>query len=67
MLRALDAGKHALVELPLAGNLADAQRVVQAAERSDQQVFVDMFERFIPANRPWSTPSAPAPTGGSSS
>jgi UDP-N-acetylglucosamine 3-dehydrogenase len=51
VLRALDAGKHALVELPLAGNLADAQRVVQVAKRSYKQVFVDMFERFIPANQ----------------
>ena len=51
VLRALQAGMHALVELPLADNLADAQRVVEAAERSDRQVFVDMFERFIPANR----------------
>ncbi|MFI6999293.1 Gfo/Idh/MocA family protein [Nocardia sp. NPDC050175] len=51
VLRALDAGKHALVELPLADNLADAQRVAEAADRSDRQVFVDMFERFIPANQ----------------
>jgi UDP-N-acetylglucosamine 3-dehydrogenase len=51
VLRALDAGKHALVELPLADNLDDAHRVIQAAEGSDKQVFVDMFERFIPANR----------------
>ncbi|MEU8900428.1 Gfo/Idh/MocA family oxidoreductase [Nocardia sp. NPDC048505] len=51
VLRALDAGKHALVELPLADNLDDARRVVEAAERSDRQVFVDMFERFIPANQ----------------
>ena len=51
VLRALQADKHALVELPLADNLTDAQRVVEAAERSDRQVFVDMFERFIPANR----------------
>lgn len=50
-LRALEAGKHALVELPLADNLRDAQRVVAAAALSDKQVFVDMFERFIPANR----------------
>jgi UDP-N-acetylglucosamine 3-dehydrogenase len=35
VLRALDAGKHALVD----------------AKRSDKQVFVDMFERFIPANQ----------------
>jgi UDP-N-acetylglucosamine 3-dehydrogenase len=51
VLRALDAGKHALVELPLADHLADAQRVATAAERSDKQVFVNMFERFIPANQ----------------
>jgi predicted dehydrogenase len=51
VLRALEAGKHVLVELPLADNIDDAQRVVGAAERSDRQVFVDMFERFIPANR----------------
>ncbi|GAA2680134.1 Gfo/Idh/MocA family oxidoreductase [Streptomyces lunalinharesii] len=51
VLRALEAGKHALVELPLADSLADAQRVAEATARSDKQVFVDMFERFIPANR----------------
>ncbi|QHC24579.1 Gfo/Idh/MocA family protein [Streptomyces sp. GS7] len=51
VLRALDADKHALVELPLAGAMDDARRVVEAAERSGRQVFVDMFERFIPANR----------------
>ena len=51
VLRALEAGKHALVELPLSDNLADAHRVVQATARSDRQVFVDMFERFIPANQ----------------
>lgn len=51
VLRALEVGKHALVELPLADNLADARRVAEAAERSDRHVFVDMFERFIPANQ----------------
>ncbi|MBF6333389.1 Gfo/Idh/MocA family protein [Nocardia transvalensis] len=51
VLRALDAGKHVLTELPLADTLADANRVAEAAERSDRQVFVDMFERFIPANQ----------------
>ncbi|MER7468130.1 Gfo/Idh/MocA family oxidoreductase [Streptomyces sp. NPDC097981] len=51
VLRALEAGKHVLVELPLADNLDDARRVAEAAERSDKQVFVDMYERFIPANR----------------
>ena len=51
VLRALAAGKHVLVELPLADSLADAERVVEVVEGSDKQVFVDMFERFIPANR----------------
>lgn len=51
VLRALEAGKHALVELPLADDLADAQRVIDATARGDRQVFVDMFERFIPANQ----------------
>ncbi|MGW8375378.1 Gfo/Idh/MocA family oxidoreductase [Streptomyces sp. ODS28] len=50
-LRALEEGKHALVELPLADRMDDARRVVRAAEASDRQVFVDMFNRFIPANR----------------
>ncbi len=47
-LRALEAGKHVLVELPLAGSLIDAQKIV---ERARDRVFVDMFERFIPANQ----------------
>ncbi|MFI2236500.1 Gfo/Idh/MocA family protein [Streptomyces chrestomyceticus] len=51
VLRALKAGKHALVELPLADDIEDAKRVAEAAARSDKHVFVNMFERFIPANR----------------
>ncbi|MFW5418010.1 Gfo/Idh/MocA family oxidoreductase [Nocardiopsis sp. CNT-189] len=51
VLRALDAGKHALVELPLADDMGDAERVAEAAARSGKHVFVDMFERFIPADR----------------
>ncbi|MEU7279861.1 Gfo/Idh/MocA family oxidoreductase [Streptomyces sp. NPDC045431] len=51
VLRALGAGRHVLVELPLADDLDDAKRVAEAAARSDKHVFVDMFERFIPANQ----------------
>ncbi|MGK5639402.1 Gfo/Idh/MocA family protein [Streptomyces sp. URMC 126] len=51
VLRALEADKHVLVELPLADNLEDAQRVAEAAAGGDKYVFVDMFERFIPANQ----------------
>ncbi|AZM51273.1 gfo/Idh/MocA family oxidoreductase [Streptomyces sp. WAC 01529] len=51
VLRALEAGKHVLTELPMAGSLEEGRRIVAAAESSDQHVFVDMFERFIPANQ----------------
>jgi alkanesulfonate monooxygenase SsuD/methylene tetrahydromethanopterin reductase-like flavin-dependent oxidoreductase (luciferase family) len=37
--------------LPLASTIADARRVVEAQERSDWQVFVDMCGRFDPATQ----------------
>jgi len=48
-LRALQAGKHVLCELPLAATMDDAHRIADAAAASDRQVFVDMFGRFDPA------------------
>jgi predicted dehydrogenase len=49
VMRALDAGKHVLCELPLATTMDDARRVVDAQAASDRQAFVDMFGRFDPA------------------
>jgi predicted dehydrogenase len=49
VLRALDAGKHVLCELPLAATMDDVHRIIDAAAASDRQVFVDMFGRFDPA------------------
>jgi predicted dehydrogenase len=49
VIRALDAGKHVLCELPLAATMAHARRVVDTQAASDRQVFVDMFGRFDPA------------------
>ncbi|MEG8179976.1 Gfo/Idh/MocA family oxidoreductase [Nocardia terpenica] len=51
VLRALDAGKHVLTELPLATEMALAERVTDAARAGDRQVFVDMYDRFLPANQ----------------
>ena len=48
VLRALQAGKHVLCELPLAATMDDAGRIIDAAAASDRQVFVDMFGRFDP-------------------
>ena len=45
-LAALAAGKHVFVEKPLAGTLSDAQRIADAAEKSDRVVQVGFCERF---------------------
>ncbi len=49
VLRALDADKHVLCELPLATTMADAHRVADAHAASDREVFVDMAGRFDPS------------------
>ncbi len=46
---ALAAGKHVLLEKPLADILEDAQAIVEAAGRSDRVLMVDHCERFNPA------------------
>jgi UDP-N-acetylglucosamine 3-dehydrogenase len=61
VLRALDAGKHVLSELPLAATMADARRIVDAQAASDRQAFVDMFGRFDP---PPSSCTPPSPRTG---
>ncbi|MEU8893329.1 Gfo/Idh/MocA family oxidoreductase [Streptomyces sp. NPDC048442] len=49
-VRAMEAGKDVLVELPLATTLEDAQRVIDTARATGRRVFVDMFSRFSAAN-----------------
>jgi len=48
-VRAMQAGKDVLIELPLAATLEDAHRVVAAQQATGQKAFVDMFSRFSPA------------------
>src|SRR5437588_7622088 len=47
--RALAAGKHVLVEIPLAMSLPDAERVTALAERAGLRLMVAHTERFFPA------------------
>lgn len=44
--RALERGKHVFVEKPLAGTMADAQRILDAAAQSDRVVQAGFCERF---------------------
>ncbi|MGK5551749.1 Gfo/Idh/MocA family protein [Actinomadura kijaniata] len=48
-VRATEAGKHVLCELPLAADLDEARRVAEVREATGRQAFVDMFARFDPA------------------
>jgi predicted dehydrogenase len=45
----LDAGRHVLVEKPMATTIADCDRIVRAAERAGATVGAAMVRRFIPA------------------
>ena len=47
-LAAIGAGKHVLVEKPLATTQADCERIVAAAEGSDKQFMVDFHNRWSP-------------------
>jgi predicted dehydrogenase len=50
-IRAMQAGKHVLIELPLAATIEDARRIITAHQATSQMAFVDMFSRFSPARR----------------
>ena len=50
-VRAMQAGRDVLIELPLATTLDDAQRVVATQLATGRRAFVDMFSRFSPANQ----------------
>jgi len=48
-VEALKAGKHAFVEKPIASNLAEADRIIEAAEVAGKKLAVGQIERFNPA------------------
>jgi predicted dehydrogenase len=46
VVRALQAGKDVVCELPLTSAMADARRIVETEQATGRRVFVDMFSRF---------------------
>jgi len=49
-LRAIAAGKHVLVEKPLATSTADCNLIIEAAEKYNVRVAVDFHKRWDPAS-----------------
>lgn len=47
-IAALDAGLHVLLEKPLAGDIASARQIVDAARRTKRTLMVEMTHRFYP-------------------
>lgn len=48
-IAAAEAGKHVLVEKPLATTTEDCRRIIEAAERSGVKLMVDFHNRWSPA------------------
>lgn len=47
-MRALKAGKHVLVEKPMANNVREARKIVELAKRKHRYLMVGFLMRFIP-------------------
>ena len=47
-LRALKAGKHVLVEKPMANNVREAKKIVALAKKNQRYLMVGFLMRFIP-------------------
>jgi predicted dehydrogenase len=50
-VRAMQAAKDVLIELPLATTLEDARRIVAVQQATGRKAFVDMFSRFSPTSQ----------------
>lgn len=48
-VKASAAGKHVLVEKPMATNMADCQRMVEAGERAGTILMIGQCERYLPS------------------
>jgi len=47
-MRVLKAGKHVLVEKPMANNIQEAKKIVDLAKKNERYVMVGFLMRFIP-------------------
>jgi predicted dehydrogenase len=52
-LRALEAGKHLVLEKPLAGSVEEAEQLVAAAERANVATLMMLTFRYAPETRSW--------------
>ena len=50
-IAALEAGKHVMCEKPMATSLKDAQKMIEAAERSNKQLMIAHNQRLEPAHQ----------------
>lgn len=50
VMEALNAGKHVIVEKPIAMNVDEADEMIETAKRTRNKFFVVLNERFIPAH-----------------
>lgn len=51
VLAALEAGKHVLIEKPLAMNATEGAAMIEAARKADRLLLVGMNQRYIPASQ----------------
>lgn len=49
-IAALEAGKHVILEKPMAMTVAECDEILAAAERSGKRVFVALCQRMFPAH-----------------
>jgi predicted dehydrogenase len=50
-IKAMDNGKHVLCEKPMAGNLEDAQAMIDAAKRNNVKFMIGQSQRLVPAHK----------------
>ena len=50
-IQVMRSGKHVLIEIPMADNLADAQKIVEVQQETGLVAMVDHVRRFNPSHQ----------------